>query len=277
MHLDSKDTRLRRSNAFNNRLPRSRRLRRRHAGSRKSVFSNSQCSSGRNVFRKRSRSSDNSNNMFSRRNTATGPSGTATHPDAGAAPGTATAAQQRVQAPQLRPQEQQRSQQPRERDRPQQTVQGRPFPQQGAPQQYRPPQRSQQQAQAWQQQHGWQRGGAWQGGRTFQQDRAQHWSNEHRTWSQRGGYGGYYIPPDRFSLYFGPRHYFRIGVLPSIYMGYPRFQYGGYTFLLLDPYPEYWPPDWYLTDELYIDYDEDGYYLVDNNYPDVRLAVTVEL
>jgi hypothetical protein len=151
------------------------------------------------------------------------------------------------------------------------------LPQYGARQQYRPPERSHQQAQAWQQQHGWQRGGAWQGGRTFQQDRAQHWSTEHRTWSQRGGYGGYYIPPDRFSLSFGPRHYFRIGVLPSLYMGYPRFEYSGYTFLLLDPYPEYWPPNWFLTDDLYINYDEDGYYLVDRNYPDVQLAVTVQV
>jgi hypothetical protein len=156
-------------------------------------------------------------------------------------------------------------------------VQGRPAPQQHAPQQYRPPERSQQQAKTWQQQRGWQNGGAWRGSGTFQQDRAQHWSTEHRTWSQRGGYGGYYISPGPFSLYFGPQHYFRICFLPSIYMGYPRFQYGGYTFLLLDPYPEYWRPDWYLTDELYIDYDEDGYYLVDSNYPDVRLAVTVEL
>jgi hypothetical protein len=77
-----------------------------------------------------------------------------------------------------------------------------------------------------------------------------------RTWSQRDGYGGYYIPPDRFRFYFGPRHYFRIGVLPSIYVGYPRFEYRAYTFVLLDA---------------------DGYYLVDRNYPDVRLAVTVQL
>jgi hypothetical protein len=43
-------------------------------------------------------------------------------------------------------------------------------------------------------------------------------------------------------------------------MGYPRFQYGGFSFMLVDPWPEYWAEDWYDTDDLYIDYD-DGYYL----------------
>jgi hypothetical protein len=64
--------------------------------------------------------------------------------------------------------------------------------------------------------------------------------------------------------------------MPSIYMGYPRFQYAGFSFLLLDPYPEYWPEDWYATNDVYIDYDN-GYYLYNRRYPDVRLAITVEL
>jgi hypothetical protein len=64
--------------------------------------------------------------------------------------------------------------------------------------------------------------------------------------------------------------------MPSIYMGYPRFDYGGFSFLLLDPYPQNWGPDWYSSDDLYIDYD-DGYYLYDRNYPYVRLAITVSM
>jgi hypothetical protein len=91
---------------------------------------------------------------------------------------------------------------------------------------------------------------------------------------QRGGYGGYYIPQDRFSLSFGIQHWFRMQYLPTIYMGYPRFEYGGYSFLLLDPWPEYWGDNWYATDDVYVDYD-DGYYLYNRRYPDVRLAITV--
>ncbi len=61
--------------------------------------------------------------------------------------------------------------------------------------------------------------------------------------------------------------------------GYPRFQYAGFSFLLVDPYPEYWAEDWYATDDVYIDYDnyDHGYYLYNRRYPDVRLAITVEL
>jgi hypothetical protein len=64
--------------------------------------------------------------------------------------------------------------------------------------------------------------------------------------------------------------------LPTMYMGYPRFSYGGYSFLLVDPWPEYWTDNWYATDDVYIDYD-DGYYLYNRSYPYVRLAITVAL
>jgi len=64
-----------------------------------------------------------------------------------------------------------------------------------------------------------------------------------------------------------------------MYMGYPRFEYGGYTFLLLDPWPEYWSDNWFDSDDLYIDYDDydQGYYLYDRRDPQVRLAVTILL
>jgi hypothetical protein len=66
---------------------------------------------------------------------------------------------------------------------------------------------------------------------------------------------------------------------PTMYMGYPRFSYGGYSFMLVDPWPEYWADNWYDTDDLYIDYDDydNGYYLYNRRYPDVRLAITVAL
>jgi hypothetical protein len=59
-------------------------------------------------------------------------------------------------------------------------------------------------------------------------------------------------------------------------MGYPRFSYGGFWFLLVDPWPGSWAENWYSTDDVYIDY-ADGYYLCNRTYPGVRLAITVSL
>jgi hypothetical protein len=62
-------------------------------------------------------------------------------------------------------------------------------------------------------------------------------------------------------------------------MGYPRFDYNGFAFLIVDPWPEYWSDNWYDSDDVYVDYDYDdsGYYLYNRRYPGVRLAVTVVL
>ena len=142
--------------------------------------------------------------------------------------------------------------------------------------QQKQPQRTRQQAAAWQQQRGWLQQGGWRGESTWQRGRAQRWESEHRSWAQRGGYGGYYIPQARFGLYFGSQHWFRMRSRPTIYMGYPRFSYSGFSFLLVDPWPEYWAENWYDTDDVYIDYDE-GYYLHNRRSPSVRLAITVAL
>jgi hypothetical protein len=66
---------------------------------------------------------------------------------------------------------------------------------------------------------------------------------------------------------------------PTIYLGYPRFAYGGYSFLLVDPWPEYWADNWYATDDVYIAYDDydNGYYLYNRRYPAIRLAISVAL
>lgn len=110
----------------------------------------------------------------------------------------------------------------------------------------------------------------------FLQSRAGSWNNEHRTWQQRGGYNGYRIPDNRFALYFGSSHFFRINRLPMLFVGgYPRFQYDGYWVTFMDPWPENWPPTWYETDNVYIDYSGDGYYLYDPAYPGVAIAVMI--
>jgi hypothetical protein len=113
---------------------------------------------------------------------------------------------------------------------------------------------------------------------TWQAHRAQHWQSEHRTWQQRGGYHGYRIPQARYQENFGPSHVFAIYTVPvEVYGGFPRFQYGGFWFAVVDPWPEYWAADWYDSDDVYVVYTDDGYYLVDQRYPGVMLALNVSM
>ena len=110
----------------------------------------------------------------------------------------------------------------------------------------------------------------------FAQSKAGNWSSDHKTWQQRGGYNGYRIPDARFNLYFGRQHYFHISSLPILFVGgFPRFQYDGYWITFVDPWPDNWNPDWYETDNIYLDYTDDGYYLYDQNYPGIGIAVTI--
>jgi len=57
--------------------------------------------------------------------------------------------------------------------------------------------------------------------------------------------------------------------------GYPRFEYGGLWFSVIDPVPEYWSDDWFDNDDVYIAYTDDGYYLCNRDYPGDRIAITV--
>ena len=110
----------------------------------------------------------------------------------------------------------------------------------------------------------------------FVQSRASSWNNDHRSWGQRGGYNGYRVPEDRFRLYFGSNHFFRINRLPMVFVGgYPRFQYDGYWVTFVDPWPETWPPTWYETDDVYVDYTGDGYYVYDRMHPGIGIAVNI--
>jgi hypothetical protein len=112
----------------------------------------------------------------------------------------------------------------------------------------------------------------------WQRYRAHNWQSQHRTWQQRGGYRGYRIPDNRYRLFFGPSHFFRIFRFNLyIFGGHPRFWYGGYWISLLDPWPEYWGDDWYQNDDVYIDYSGDGYYMYNRRYPRDRIAVMIEL
>jgi hypothetical protein len=112
----------------------------------------------------------------------------------------------------------------------------------------------------------------------WQQHRSQHWDSDHRTWRQRGGYRGYRIPENRFRGYFGPSHGFRIYGLPFLVVGgYPRFQYEGYWFSPVDPWPQYWGNDWYDNDDVYVNYVDNGYYLYNSRYPNVAIAISISM
>ena len=78
------------------------------------------------------------------------------------------------------------------------------------------------------------------------------------------------IPDDRFRSNFGRGHEFRIGN-PILVDGYSRFQYGGYSFGFIQP----WPVGWYYTDDVYVDYVGGGYYLCNPYYPGARLSINV--
>ena len=85
----------------------------------------------------------------------------------------------------------------------------------------------------------------------------------------RGGNRGR-IPDERFRAEFGREHHFAMP-RPQVVSGRPEFQYGGYTFILVDP----WPPAWAYSDDCYIDYVDGYYYLFNLRHPEARLALEV--
>ena len=84
--------------------------------------------------------------------------------------------------------------------------------------------------------------------------------------AKRGGH----IPDDKFHAQFGRQHTFVIN-RPVVVEGQPRFQYGGYWFEIVDP----WPVEWAYTDEVYLEYVDGDYFLFDPLHSGVRVAVFV--
>ena len=78
------------------------------------------------------------------------------------------------------------------------------------------------------------------------------------------------IPDDRFRANFGSGHNFHMGN-PVLVGGYSRFQYGGFWFGFVQP----WPVGWYYTDDVYIDYVDGGYYMFNPYYPGTRFSLSV--
>src|SRR5260370_25945751 len=79
-----------------------------------------------------------------------------------------------------------------------------------------------------------------------------------------------HIPDEKFRASFGRQHAFAVKS-PVIVEGQPRFQYTGYWFEIIDP----WPTGWAYTDDCYIDYFTGDYFLFDVLHPGVRVALFV--
>jgi hypothetical protein len=81
--------------------------------------------------------------------------------------------------------------------------------------------------------------------------------------AQSAGHGS--IPEDRFRASFGRGHTFHVS------RGSGRFQYGGFSFAMVDP----WPVAWLYTDSVYVDYMNGGYFLCDLAHPGVYISINV--
>ena len=79
------------------------------------------------------------------------------------------------------------------------------------------------------------------------------------------------IPDADFRAHFGRGHRFAPGRM-QVYEGRPQFTYSGYVFELINP----WPSDWvYDSDDYYVDYFDDEYWLCSFTHPEVRLELII--
>jgi hypothetical protein len=76
------------------------------------------------------------------------------------------------------------------------------------------------------------------------------------------------IPDDHYRASFGSGHNFHVN--RGDY-DHRRFDYGGYSFGFIDP----WPVGWVYTDNVYVVYDDGAYYMYDVVHPGVRISVSI--
>ena len=81
-----------------------------------------------------------------------------------------------------------------------------------------------------------------------------------------GNRGGQ-IPADKFKANFGQQHSFRVS--QADYSNH-RFQYGGYSFGFVDP----WPSNWLYTQDVYVIEIDGVYYLCNASFPGVNLVLS---
>jgi hypothetical protein len=83
-----------------------------------------------------------------------------------------------------------------------------------------------------------------------------------------GGHGS--IPDAKFRASFGSSHTFHVNQ-SEFANGSGRFQYGGYWFNAVNP----WPVGWLYTDNVYVDFLNGGYFLCDPVHPGVYISINI--
>ena len=78
------------------------------------------------------------------------------------------------------------------------------------------------------------------------------------------------IPEARFRASFGSGHTFHVN-RSEFANGSGRFQYGGFWFNVVQP----WPVGWLYTDSVYVDYLNGGYFLCNPVHPGVYISINV--
>jgi hypothetical protein len=76
------------------------------------------------------------------------------------------------------------------------------------------------------------------------------------------------ISDEHYRASFGRDHNFHVN--KGDY-DHRRFNYGGYSFGFIDP----WPEAWYYTDNVYVVYEGGGYYMYDAIHPGMRISVNI--
>src|SRR5580704_5199026 len=183
---------------------------------------------------------------------------------------------QQAQAPKQQPQhQQQQAQAPKQQQQHQQQQAQAPKQQQQHQQQQAQAPKQQQNSSPKQQQHSngqQQQAHQQQSGRSHPPQRTQQAMESQRSQPalRLSARGSGRIPDDRFRSNFGRGHNFRMGN-PVLVSGYSRFQYGGFWFGFVQP----WPAGWYYTDDVYIDYVDGDYYMYNPYYPGARFSISV--
>ncbi len=84
----------------------------------------------------------------------------------------------------------------------------------------------------------------------------------------RGNYAHGRITDARYASNFGSGHSFHVN--RDDYER-RRFEYGGYSFGFIDP----WPIGWGYSDDVYVIYSDGGYYMYDRVHPGLRISVNI--
>jgi hypothetical protein len=90
----------------------------------------------------------------------------------------------------------------------------------------------------------------------------------HAPVANRGGSQHGRISDAHYASSFGSGHSFHVnrGQYDS-----RRFEYGGYSFGFVDP----WPAAWGYSDNVYVVYTDGGYYMYDNVHPGLRISINI--